>query len=91
MPHETALIATLAVGLALAFVGAFVAVRLRLSDRRVLVHPQRPQRQSGAVTARRYHLILAGALLSIILNPFIFNLVTRLPDRRALRPDGRRT
>jgi CPA2 family monovalent cation:H+ antiporter-2 len=31
MPHETALIATLAVGLALAFVGAFIAVRLRLS------------------------------------------------------------
>jgi CPA2 family monovalent cation:H+ antiporter-2 len=31
MPHETALIATLAIGLALAFVGAFIAVRLRLS------------------------------------------------------------
>jgi CPA2 family monovalent cation:H+ antiporter-2 len=31
MPHEAALIATLAIGLALAFVGAFIAVRLRLS------------------------------------------------------------
>ncbi len=59
MPHEISLIATIAVGLAFAFIGGFIAVRL------------------GLLPAEGQSLIVAGALLSIGLNPLVFRAVER--------------
>ena len=62
MPHQTSLIATVVVGLVLAFVLGTLANRLRASPERA------------------YDLILAGAILSILLNPLAFGMVGRLKD-----------
>ncbi len=62
------------------------------ADRRILVHPRRPRRQSLALLPERGRdLILAGAILSILLNPLLFALARPLAReaRRRPRRDGR--
>ena len=51
-------------------------------DWRILVYPRRAGNRARLASTRGQHLILAGALLSITLNPLVF----RLHHRAAIRP-----
>ncbi len=73
MHHETTLIATIAVSLAFAFAGGFIAVRLRL--------PALVGYLLAGIAVEGRNLIVAGALISITLNPLVFAAITRLKPR----------
>ena len=55
------------------------------ADRRVLLHPGRPRRRARLLLPETQDLILAGAILSIVVNPFLFTLLDRLEARRSGR------
>ena len=62
------------------------------ADRRVLVHPRRPRRRARCCCpSRGRDLILAGAIISILLNPFLFaaRRATGAAARRAARRPAR--
>ena len=74
------------VGKSLAAIRPGAALRLRPADRahrgrepgadrRVLVHPRRARRRAGLLPPEGQSLILAGALISISLNPLLFAAV----------------
>ena len=65
-------------------------VRVARADRRVLVHPRRARHRVRADAARGPHLILAGALISITLNPFAFVAADRSTAWHRRRPRSRR-
>ena len=48
------------------------------ADRRVLLHPGRPRRRLGLLPEQGRDLILAGAIISILLNPLLFAALDRL-------------
>ena len=63
------------------------------ADRRVLLHPGRARRRLGLLPEEGRDLILAGAILSILLNPLLFAALDRLRalnERPADRPRQRR-
>ena len=58
------------------------------ADRRVLLHPGRARRRLGLLPSEGRDLILAGAILSIMLNPLMFAAVD-LAARLLLDPTAR--
>ena len=57
------------------------------ADRRILFHPRGPWRFARMLPEHGRDLILAGAIVSIVLNPFCFAVLDRLTQR--LREAGR--
>ncbi len=49
------------------------------ADRRVFLHPRRARRLAGVLPAEARDLILAGAIISILVNPLLMELLDRLP------------
>ncbi len=87
MPHETALIATIAIGLAFAFVGGYLAVRLNLPPlvgylvAGIAVGPFTPGFVADPKLAPQLAeigVMLLMFAVGITLNPLLFNLVSRL-------------
>jgi predicted Kef-type K+ transport protein len=86
LPHETELFATIAVGLSAAFVGGLIAHRFRLPTLiGYLLAGVAMGTALGLLPVEGHNLILAGALVSITLNPLLFAAIDPWRDRMTRR------